>query len=165
MEEFTIGVVSDTHMPNKAEALPIQLLEGLKGVKLIIHAGDFVKDHVVYELEEIAPVTGVYGNNDDEYIRSMFGFKKIIEVMGFRIGVTHGDGSYSTTLNRAIKVFEKDVVDCVIFGHSHMPFNETIGNILYFNPGSPTDKRRQQHFSYGILKVGENRISGDLKFF
>lgn len=165
MDGYKIGVVSDTHIHNKTSALPIQLLEGLKGVSMIIHAGDFVRDHVVYELEEIAPVAGVCGNNDDEYIRSMFGFKKIIEVMGFKIGVTHGDGYGREALYRARRIFEKDTVDCVVFGHSHIPFNEKIGSILYFNPGSPTNKRMQPHYSYGILDVNEKGISGNLIYF
>ena len=164
MDIITIGVVSDTHIPKKSKELSIELLEGLKGVDLIIHAGDLIKDYVIYELEEIAPVEAVAGNNDDEYITARFGTKKILSAGGLKIGLTHGDiGTGSTTLKRAMSVFVDEEVDCVVFGHSHIPFNEKINNILYFNPGSPTDKRRQQHFSYGILRIQDKSIWGEIR--
>jgi len=54
-----IGVVSDTHVGGRIKSLPKELLDGLRGVDLIIHAGDILKDFVIYELEEIAPVEAV----------------------------------------------------------------------------------------------------------
>lgn len=165
MSLLTIGAVSDTHIPKRARSFPDELLEGLKGVDIIIHAGDLLKDYVIYELQEIAPVFAVAGNNDDEYIRDMLGYKKIINAGSCKIGITHGDGTGSTTLKRAMAVFKDDGVDCVVFGHSHIPYNERIDGVLYFNPGSPTDRRRQQHFSYGIIRVDGNMISGEIKYF
>ena len=87
-----IGVVSDTHIPSRARTLPKALVEGLFGVDLIIHAGDLLKDYVLYELEEIAPVEAVAGNNDDYYMQSMLPHKKVINAGRFRIGITHGSG-------------------------------------------------------------------------
>lgn len=165
MSFVTIGVVSDTHIPARGRVLPKALIEGLLGVDLIIHAGDLLKDYVLYELEEIAPVEAVTGNNDDEYIRNMLPNKKIIEVGSFRIGITHGCGRGDTTLNRVMSKFESDSVDCVVFGHSHIPFNERIDGILYVNPGSPTDKRTQEHYSYGIIKVDDLKICAEIKYF
>ena len=160
-----IGVVSDTHIPSRAKALPAALMEGLRGVDLIIHAGDLLKDYVLYELEEIAPVEAVAGNNDDEYIRSKLPDKKIIKAGKFRIGITHGYGRGSNTLYAALAAFSRDNVDCVVFGHSHVPFNETVNGILCVNPGSPTDKRWQEYYSYGIITVGDSNISAEIKYF
>lgn len=160
-----IGVVSDTHIPSRAKALPAALMEGLRGVDLIIHAGDLLKDYVLYELEEIAPVEAVAGNNDDEYIRSKLPDKKIIKAGKFRIGITHGYGRGSNILYAALAAFSRDNVDCVVFGHSHVPFNETVNGILCVNPGSPTDKRWQEHYSYGIITVGDSNISAEIKYF
>jgi putative phosphoesterase len=73
-------------------------------------------------------------------------------------------GSGGKTPDRAMKCFEKDDVDCIIFGHSHIPFCEYINGILMFNPGSPTDKRRNELYSFGILELGEV-IKAKLIFF
>lgn len=160
-----IGVVSDTHIPVRAKKLPEILLEGFAGVDLIIHAGDMSSDYVLYELEEIALIHAVAGNTDNDYVQDKLGKKKIITVDGCKIGIIHGDGTGGTTLERVRKAFQGDSVNCVVFGHSHIPFNEVIDDILYFNPGSPTDKRRQEYYSYGILDVVGNRISGTIKKF
>lgn len=162
---YKIGVVSDTHIPSRSRTLPKALMEGISGVDLIIHAGDLLKDYVLYELEEIAPVEAVAGNNDDEYIRSMLPNKKIIKAGRFKIGITHGYGRGSNTLYAALATFMRDSVDCVVFGHSHIPFNERVNGILCVNPGSPTDKRSQKHYSYGIIKVEDSDISAEINYF
>ncbi len=159
-----IGVVSDTHIGGRIKNLPQELLDGLRGVDLIIHAGDILKDYVIYELEEIAPVEAVAGNNDDYYMHDRLGIKKILNVGEFKIGITHGAGG-ATALKRAMAVFAKDKVDCVIFGHSHAPYNEKIDGVLYVNPGSPTDKRMQKQYSYAVLKVDDSGISAEIRYF
>jgi putative phosphoesterase len=165
LNRITIGVVSDTHIPKKSRDLPEAVMEGLKGVDLILHAGDINKDYVIYQLEEIAPVQAVAGNTDDDYMCSLLGRKKIIDVGHCRIGLIHGDGEKGTTLERAVKAFEKDGVNCIVFGHSHIPFNEYRNGILCFNPGSPTDKRRQEHYSFGLIHIEERKINGEIIYF
>ncbi|MDF2524384.1 MAG: phosphodiesterase, family [Clostridiales bacterium] len=160
-----IAIVSDTHITGKSKQIPQALIDGIRGVDLIIHAGDINADYVIYELEEIAPVEAVAGNTDDDYIRNKFGRKKVIGIENSRIGVFHGDGSSGTTLERVKKKFQTEKIDCIVFGHSHIPYNEKIDDILYFNPGSPTDKRRQELFSYGILTVEGSSIKGEIKLF
>lgn len=146
-----IGIVSDTHMPSRAKQLPKALVNGLKGVDLILHAGDYMELSVVKALEEIAPVEGVVGNNDGAQIRERFPMKQILTLNGYRVGLVHGDGMRKTTEQRAFETFADDGVDVIIFGHSHVPFSQTHQGILLFNPGSPTDKRRQTQYSFGIL--------------
>jgi hypothetical protein len=63
-----------------------------------------------------------------------------------------------------MKCFQDDDVDCIIFGHSHIPYNEFKNNILLFNPGSPTDRRRNEFFSFGLLELGD-RIKARHIFF
>ncbi|EGL83809.1 hypothetical protein CathTA2_0625 [Caldalkalibacillus thermarum TA2.A1] len=70
-----IGVLSDTHVPKRAKALPAALLEGLKGLDFIIHAGDWQSLEVYDLLSRIAPVDGVAGNVDGEEIVRRFGLK------------------------------------------------------------------------------------------
>jgi len=150
-----IGVIADTHLSDRVVKLPDALVEGLKGVDLILHAGDWVSPLVIDLVEQIAPCEGVTGNNDGPLIRERFGMSKLLTVAGYRIGMIHGDGSRKTTEERAREAFLAERPDVVIFGHSHIPYLQTIDGILMFNPGSPTDKRRQPRYSYGILELGD----------
>jgi uncharacterized protein len=137
-------------MPRRGKTFPEALVDGLKDAELIIHAGDINKDYVIYELEEFARVEYVLGNTDNEDEGLKAERKKVVSADGCNIGIIHGEGQK---------------VDCVVFGHSHIPMNEVIDNVLYFNPGSPTDKRRQEKFSYGVLTVGEGKVTGEIVYF
>jgi uncharacterized protein len=152
-------------MPRRGKTFPEALVDGLKDAELIIHAGDINKDYVIYELEEFARVEYVLGNTDNEDEGLKAERKKVVSADGCNIGIIHGDGDKGTTLQRVQKAFEGQKVDCVVFGHSHIPMNEVIDNVLYFNPGSPTDKRRQEKFSYGVLTVGEGKVTGEIVYF
>lgn len=160
-----IGVVSDTHIPRRAKHLPGALLKGLEGVDAIIHAGDLNSDSVLYELEELAPLTAVAGNTDDAYLQALLGKSKKMEINGCFIGITHGDGEGGTTFERAKRAFAGQKVDCIVFGHSHIPVLMQEDGVLYLNPGSPTDKRRQERYSYGMLFVRDTGISGLIEYF
>ncbi len=158
----TIGVISDTHIPRRGSKLPDSLLDKLSEVHMIIHAGDLCRDYVLYELQELAPVYAVLGNNDDEYLTAMLPYKRIIEVEACRIGVFHGHGYSGTAAENSRKAFTDENVHCVVFGHSHIPVNTIHNGILYFNPGSAMDKRRQERCSYGLLQVQGSSITGEI---
>ncbi|MCZ8521541.1 MULTISPECIES: metallophosphoesterase family protein [Paenibacillus] len=153
-----IGVVSDTHMFGRGAALPAALVSGLQGIDLLLHAGDWMDERVIALFEAIAPVDGVAGNNDGPEIVRRFGRRKVLELAGFRIGLVHGDGGRSTP-ETAYASFRGEGgearADVILFGHSHAPYHEVRDGQLLFNPGSPTDKRRQPQYSYGILTLGE----------
>ncbi|NHN30680.1 metallophosphoesterase family protein [Paenibacillus agricola] len=150
-----VGVVSDTHMYGRSRELPSALTEGLQGVDLILHAGDWMDEHIPDLFERIAPVDGVAGNNDGIELVQRFGRSKILQLSGYRIGIVHGDGGRKTTMDRAMDEFSDTKVDCIIFGHSHIPYQAVHQGILLLNPGSPTDKRRQPRFSFAILSLEE----------
>lgn len=154
-----IGIISDTHMPKRAKKFPQELLVGLKGVDLIIHAGDWQTIDVYHELSRYAPVEGVYGNVDDDRIKDKFEKKKIFEFGFVRVGVVHGHGQGKTTEKRVIDTFSDDTVDIIIFGHSHIPIKKFVNRTWIFNPGSPTDKRRQPQYSYGFLEINETEFT------
>lgn len=161
-----IGVVSDTHLSDRREIrLPRELLAGLTGVDLILHAGDWVSPLVVEELAKLAPVEGIAGNNDGLDIVNRFGYKKIVEAAGIRIGLIHGDGYGKTTERRAFDAFEGQDVQAIVFGHSHIPYLEQKAGILLFNPGSPTDKRRQPLYSYGVMDILEGGITAVHQYY
>ncbi|GAE35198.1 metallophosphoesterase family protein [Halalkalibacter akibai] len=150
-----IIVLSDTHIPTKAKKLPERLLFELPTADLIIHAGDWQTKAVYKELSLYAEVKGVYGNVDGDEIKELFSDKIIVQCNQWKIGVIHGHGTKQTTEKRAISAFLEDNVDCIIYGHSHIPVLKKVDNILLFNPGSATDKRRQKCYSFGILTVNQ----------
>lgn len=159
-----IGAIADTHMFRMAKELPKTLIEGLQGADLILHAGDWTDPDLIYLLQEIAPVDGVAGNNDGFDIIDKFGRKKILDYEGFRIGVIHGDGDRRSTEQNAFDAFAEDQVDMILFGHSHVPLKLKHQGVLLFNPGSPTDKRRQEEFSFGIIEITD-RLSAEHIFY
>ncbi|MCB9772573.1 MAG: metallophosphoesterase family protein [Candidatus Omnitrophica bacterium] len=150
-----IGVVSDTH----SLELPRLMLKDFKSVDLIIHAGDFC-DTADYEaLAQIKEVKAVYGNMDTPAIRKLFPRRQIIKLGAFSVGLFHGEGPPKTILEKVKSEFKDDKVDMVIFGHSHQPFNQIIGHVRYFNPGSPNDKIFAPYCSYGIVEVANKDFS------
>ncbi len=154
-----IGILSDTHIPGRAKCLPPALYEIFDGVELIIHAGDVVDEQVLSDLSVIAPVEAVAGNMDPEMLTDRLGRKKILTLTKFRIGLIHGDaGKGSSTPKRALAAFAQEGVDCVVFGHSHRPYCHLEKGVLLFNPGSPTDRRREPRHSCGIITLGKEII-------
>lgn len=159
-----IGVLSDTHVPARAPALPREVLQGLAGVDLILHAGDLVDREILNVLREVAPVEAVAGNMDPGDLVRELGRKKVLTYGGFRIGLVHGDGRGAAGPSRAAATFAGTEVDCVVFGHTHEPYCARQDGILLFNPGSPTDKRWEESYSYGILRLGE-QVRGEIIYF
>ena len=122
---------------------------------MILHAGDWQNLDVFFELSAYTETIGVAGNVDPWEIVDRFGKKKIVTVENLKIGIVHGDGTGKTTEQRAVEAFAEDEVDLIVFGHSHIPLMKEINGVTLFNPGSPTDKRRQPQYSFGLLEVGE----------
>ncbi|UVI27619.1 metallophosphoesterase family protein [Paenibacillus spongiae] len=162
-----IVVVSDTHMPRMAKKLPDRLLWELRDADAIIHAGDWTQLSVYEELAAYAPTIGVAGNNDGAGIIKQFGLRKQLEYEGHRIGIVHGHGTGKrlNTENRALDTFIGMGMDVIIFGHSHIPLKRQAGSVLLFNPGSPTDKRRQPRYSFGIMKLNPGFLKADHVYY
>lgn len=151
-----IGVIADTHIPVQAQSIPKKVLLGLEGMDMIIHAGDLVSIDVLKELLDICPdVRAVYGNMDPGELRDNLKEKEIIKINNFKIGVAHGQGIPSQLIELTTNIFRDDDVDMIIFGHSHSGLNLKKGKILYFNPGSPTDKIFAPYNSYGIVTIDD----------
>jgi putative phosphoesterase len=155
-----IVVVSDTHMPKMNKKLPDRLLRELKMANVILHAGDWTQMSVYETLAAYAPTYGVAGNNDGPDIVRRFGIRKVLEFEGIRIGIVHGHGAgYRTdTESRALGAFKGMKLDALIYGHSHIPVIKRSGEMLVLNPGSPTDKRREPLYSFGILEITDGSL-------
>jgi uncharacterized protein len=160
-----IGVVSDTHMPKKGKALPPALIEGLQSVDLILHAGDWQTLEVYEMFRALAPVEGVAGNVDGDELQAFFGKKKVIRCGSVTIGLVHGDGKGRTTEQRALDAFKGEAIDILVFGHSHIPLLKQHDGLTLYNPGSPTDKRRQPQFSYGLITVEDDDVRVEHVFY
>lgn len=155
---MNIGVVSDTH----SHTLPKQMINDFKNVDLIVHVGDFCCSEDLARFKKINKVRAVFGNMDGLELRQVLPERDIFEAEGAKIGLYHGKGSSERVLSFVKKEFKKDKLDVVIFGHSHRSFNEVIDDVLYFNPGSPTDIVRPPYCSYGILKIKNGKASGKI---
>jgi uncharacterized protein len=149
-----IVVLSDTHIPKKAKGFPSRLVNDLQSADLIIHAGDWQTIEVYKKLCQFGKVVGVTGNVDSPELGKRLNNREIIEIEEFKIGIVHGHGTGKTTEKRARGAFVEGEVDCIIFGHSHIPLLKEEDGLVLFNPGSATDKRRQKQFSYGMLTIG-----------
>ncbi len=139
-----IGILSDTHYPDKTSHLPNLIFEKFQeeNVELIIHAGDLTSPSVKEVLENVAPVVAVRGNLDEP----IFPEERILEVEELKIGITHGHQFLSLdTQTLKYKALDMEV-NILIFGHTHRFFYdvyEFMGKkIALLNPGSPTVPRR-----------------------
>jgi putative phosphoesterase len=90
---------------------------------------------------------------DSEALKKKLPDKAVFSVAGIKIGLMHGYGAPDKLPEIAGRTFKNDKVQVVIFGHSHQPFNQTVNGVLYFNPGSPTDKVFAPFNSFGILEI------------
>jgi putative phosphoesterase len=144
----TIGIVADTHVPRRLARLPRNLAAALRGVDLILHAGDLDSNRVLIELAEIAPVQAVAGNAD--LFRHGLPLTRVIELEGQRIGLVHGHGGWAKYLTGKVRDwlgYREEYylsivaqsfggVDAIVFGHTHRPHCEVRSGVLLFNPGS-----------------------------
>lgn len=150
--QHRVGVISDTHIP-KFPGIPKAVWKHFRDVELIIHAGDLSILSVVDELETLAPVVAVQGNIEREEVVLKLPLKREIRVGGVRIGIVHilGDPRYYAQTARN----EFPQARVVVFGHSHIPYNEDVAGQLLFNPGSANDRRHLPTCSIGMLTIDD----------
>jgi putative phosphoesterase len=164
MAELTveIAIISDTHLPRGSRALPRACLERLEQADLIVHAGDFSRLEVLEELRRYGPVVGVHGNVDDALVRAALPETAMIPVGdGRTLAVIHDAGPAAGRLNRLRARFPG--ADAVVFGHSHMPLHERAPDgFQIFNPGSPTDRRRQPRHTMGLCHADAAELRFEL---
>jgi putative phosphoesterase len=152
-----VVVLSDTHAPRYWKACPAAVARRLEGADLILHAGDVCRASVLDELAAFAPVRAVLGNNDDPDVAA-WGAPGALELDlgGLAVAMVHDAGPAPGRARRLRRRFPG--AELVVFGHSHIPLDETGDGIRIFNPGSPTDKRRQPRGTMGLLRVEGGRL-------
>lgn len=177
--KFIVGVVSDTHIPDRSRFLSPQLIQSLKetDVDLILHAGDICVPRVLDELREVAPVLAVKGNRD-----ILFGndlpISRTLEINGTKIMLAHGHMGLTSywldkfqhiiigyRMNRYIRRLRKEMpgAGVYIFGHSHRSEVIWQEDVLFFNPGSVSiGSPPQFHRSWGLLTFNDNIYEGKI---
>jgi uncharacterized protein len=143
-----IGVISDTHGLLRNEAVA-----ALQGSDHIIHAGDVGDPAILRELNEIAPVTAVRGNVDRARWASTIPETNSLEVDNLSIYVLH-------VLQKIDLKPEAAGFAAVVYGHSHIPKQETKHGVLYFNPGSAGPRRFRLPVTVGKLTVKNGKLLG-----
>lgn len=140
-----IGAISDTHVRELNE-IPDRILTVLAEVDLIIHAGDFTEIAVLDGLRTLSAVKAVCGNMDSGELKKKLPQKELFEVGGKKIGLVHGSGGPWGIAERVRQMFGE--VDIIIYGHSHVSFNQYLLGSLLFNPGRAKD-------SFGLLSIDD----------
>ena len=131
-----IGLISDTHIPDRARIIPQNVIDAFSDVDLILHAGDLTSLDVIEELEQIAPVMAVQGNMDR--INGINLPKaKTLEAEGVKIGLIHGEVYPRADTQQLVYLAKELNVDILVSGHSHQPKIEQKDGVLLINPGSP----------------------------
>lgn len=156
-----IGVIADTHIPRQSKELPKVIFERFKGADLILHAGDLTTSTVLDELRQITPnVEAVIGNMDDQTVA--LPIKRLIDAGGLKIGLIHGWGAPMGMRSRIWNEFKDDAPNIIIFGHTHQPEKTTMHNVLFLNPGSPTDKMFTSVNSIALLNIEDGKADAQI---
>ncbi len=154
---ITIGLISDTHIPERARSLAPLIHDMFKEVDVILHAGDITDEDVIIELQTIAPVEAVCGNMDCCSTLNLPEFK-VLEFEDVRIGLCHGAGNRHNIIDRMIHLFKPKKVDVIVFGHTHKSIITEKNGVYLINPGSASDRVFSESNSIGILKVNDGKV-------
>lgn len=144
-----IGVISDTH-----DFLDPRIKDLFAGVDHILHAGDIGTVWITFELEQIAPVTAVFGNTD-----AGLSFKEteVVTLGGKKFLVHHIVNPHAPDEELQRKII-KAKPDVVVFGHTHRHFDQDVKGIRFFNPGYSGRPKLSQSRSVAVLEVNSGGI-------
>lgn len=134
----TVGLISDTHIPARAKNIPQEVFKVFEKVDFIVHAGDLVQLSVIDQLEELAPVLAVYGNMDGPEVCGALPKVNSLKIFDWKIGVMHDPGALFG-MGKMREIAKKNELNVLVYGHTHNSCIKWEGNILYINPGSPTN--------------------------
>ena len=155
-----IGLISDTHIPDRARILPQNVIDAFSDVDLILHAGDLTSPKVLEDLEDIAPVMAVQGNMD-RVNRIDLPKARVIEAEGLRIGLIHGEVYPRADTQQLLYLAKELDADILVSGHSHQPKIEQKEGILLLNPGSPIVPRLADR-TVMILEINNREVDVEI---
>jgi putative phosphoesterase len=173
-EEILIGLLSDTHVPQRTSKLPTRVIDDFKHRKVdyVFHMGDFTSYEVYENLIQTFgkdKVIAVRGNMDfDSNLKKNLPDSLDFTIYDFKVLMLHGMGGPNIIIKRLIKKLDllNSYYDLVIFGHTHRPVNEKSNGILFFNPGTttPIDNKFTVVSSYGYLKISKGKIEPEIVY-
>jgi uncharacterized protein len=156
-----VAVIADTHLPRGARRLPEDCVARLRAADLILHAGDVAAASVLEELAALGPpLHAVHGNMDDVTLQRLLPETLVVDAGGLRIGMTHDPGPRVGREERLARRFPG--CDAVVYGHTHIPQVERVGETWILNPGSPTERRRAPAHTMLVLAVEDGLIRPEL---
>ncbi|MCP5094983.1 MAG: metallophosphoesterase family protein [Chloroflexi bacterium] len=145
----TLGIISDTHMPQRWLEIPTAVSTIFKNIDLLLHAGDVGELWVLDKLSHIAPVIAVHGNDETKEATDNLPEQQIITIAGQRILLWHGhyrdridemtarkNGDFRVSLNRIAQRGQRSTTSLVIFGHWHIPLVYEHEGVTIINPGA-----------------------------
>lgn len=135
----TIAILSDTH-----GLLRPEVLERIRGCSAILHCGDFDTPEVLAQLEAVAPVYGVRGNNDFGRWAAVLPEARRLELFGVRFFMVHDSYDVPARLTDT---------DIVLFGHSHKWHREMRSGTLWLNPGSCGHRRFRLPLTFALMET------------
>ncbi|MEZ2388015.1 metallophosphoesterase [bacterium RCC_150] len=152
-------LVSDTHIPDRAKALPSQVWAAVENADVVFHAGDWVASALLSEFERRSRrLIAVRGNNDSPELRRCLPETTSVTLDGLRFAMVHETGPAKGREHRSEVLYPG--ADVLVFGHSHIPWDASSPNGLrLLNPGSPTDRRRQPVCTYMTAEVDGGELS------
>jgi len=150
-----VGVIADTHLRQATRDLEELMAGPFKDVEMVLHAGDITELAVLQPFEGKL-IQAVCGNMDSPAVRRQLPTQRTIRVGNFKIGLTHGWGGPQGIEERIRREF--DGVDCIIYGHTHVPAQVKREGILFFNPGAFGGGFVAGKKSVGLLDLGETMV-------
>ena len=148
-----VGLISDTHYPERLAVLPPVVGEIFRGVNLVLHAGDVGKLALLDQLSAVVrgvPVIAVHGNDErfSEAQREL-PYQQIISIGGYRILLTHGyypdidqemesrkSDEWAPKLDRRAAFGHGAGAKIVVYGHTHIPTDVPHQGVRLINPGA-----------------------------
>ena len=155
-----VGLISDTHIPDRAKEIPQKVFDAFSEVDLILHAGDLTSLKVIEDLEKIAPVIAIQGNMDRVNGINL-PVAKVIEAEGLKIGIAHGEVYPRADTQQLVYLARELDVDILITGHSHQPKIEQTDGVLLLNPGSPIVPRLADR-TVMILEINNKEVDVEI---
>ncbi len=154
-----IVVISDTHL-EAPEGLPSHVVSQMDHADLVVHCGDFVGIKILEFLRDRFNLKAVQGNMDSAEVCAELPRQCVVDVGSTRVGIIHGWGAPFRLAQRVLK--QLPPVDILLFGHSHVPFQEQIGSTYVFNPGTLSSFALKLKRTYGIIELRDGGIHGTI---
>ncbi|HWC38931.1 MAG TPA: metallophosphoesterase family protein [Acidimicrobiales bacterium] len=158
MRRLGVAVLADTHIRSGGRRrLPLSAYAVLERADVILHGGDVVDHGLLAELGGLAPTHAVLGNNDSE-LAGELPCTRVLDLGGVEVAMVHDSGPRRGREARLRRRFP--TADIVVFGHSHEPVDILgLGHQRLFNPGSPTERRRQPSHTMGWLAMADGQVA------